>query len=146
MAERSLRASEVGILQLSDWNEQSDQLHVRRVKNSVPQVYRLLSAEAKALRAWLKIRGRSPGPLFPSQKPRDGGLGMNRSQVYRLFQKYCKAAGLSRVKSHPHALRHSAGVRISLASGDSAGAMDAIRDRLGHRQKQSASRYLGRTR
>jgi integrase len=140
---RALRCAEVEILQLSDWNDRDgQQLQVRRLKNSISQVYRLSPAEAKALRAWLRIRGLAPGPLFPSRKSRAGGLGINRTQCFRLFQKYCRAAGIPAFKSHPHAMRHAAAMTLRAGGGSA----EAIGERLGHRSKRSASRYLRRSR
>ena len=139
---RGLRGCEVGLLQLSDWNDQDGVLRVRRAKNSISMTYRLPAAEAAALRAWLKIRGRAPGPLFPSQKHRAGGLGINRSQIFRLLQKYCRAASIAPDKAHTFSLRHACAVHIRAAGGSEA----AIRERLGHRAPQSAKKYLKRGR
>ena len=139
---RGLRGCEVGQLQFSDWNDQDGVLRVRRAKNSISMTYRLPPAEAAALRAWLRIRGRAPGPLFPSQKPRAGGLGINRSQIFRLLQKYCSAAAIAPEKAHTFSLRHACGVQIRAAGGS----VDAIRERLGHRAPQSALKYVRRLR
>jgi integrase len=62
MYHRGLRASEPGLLQLSDWNDRDGLLHVRRGKNSICQEYRITAVEADALGAWIRIRGRHPGP------------------------------------------------------------------------------------
>ncbi len=142
VAGRGLRGCEVGLLQLSDWNDQDGVLRVRRAKNSISMTYRLPPAEASALRAWLRIRGRVPGPLFPSQKHRAGGLGINRSQVFRLLQKYCRAASIAPEKAHTFSVRHACGVRIRAAGGS----VDAIRERLGYRAPQSALKYVKRGR
>ena len=70
------------MLQLSDFNEKEGLLHVRREKGSISQDYQILPVELTALRAWLKIRGRDPGPLFPSRQKRAGGLGIHRNQLF----------------------------------------------------------------
>ena len=136
---RGLRASEPGLLQLSDWNEREGLLYVRRGKNSISQDYPLLAIETAALRAWVKIRGRDAGPLFTSQKgPRKEGFGIHRSQLFDLFRRYCKAAGIRTEKAHLHALKHSCGTHLS-ENGESA---EDIKDWLGHRAASSTAIYL----
>jgi integrase/recombinase XerD len=135
---RGLRSHEPGLLQLSDWNERDGLLHVRRGKNSISRDYRLMPAEATALRAWLKIRGRAPGPLFPSRQIRAGGLGIHRNQLDRLYRGYCAAAGIRPEKAHMHAIKHSTGTHLA-ERGNSA---DIIQDWLGHRAASSTQVYM----
>jgi integrase len=135
---RGLRSSEPGLLQLSDWNERDGLLHVRRGKNSISRDHHLVGVEAAALRAWLKKRGRDPGPLFPSRQRRAGGLGIHRNQLDRLFRNYCHAAGIRPEKAHMHALKHSCGTHLA-ERGNSA---DVIQDWLGHRAASSTQVYM----
>lgn len=135
---RGLRSSEPGLLQLSDWNEVDGLLHVRRGKNSISRDHRLVTEEAKALRAWIRIRGRDPGPLFPSRQHRAGGLGIHRNQLDRLFRRYCADAGIRPEKAHMHALKHSCGTHLA-ERGNSA---DEIQDWLGHRAAKSTQVYM----
>jgi integrase len=138
MYHRGLRASEIGLLQLSDFKEKEGILYVRRVKNSLSQDYELLPAEMSAMRAWMKIRGHAPGPLFPSQKgPRAGGLGIHRNRLFELFRGYCKKAGLRDEKAHLHVWKHSAGTHLSERGETS----QDIQDWLGHRAASSTSVY-----
>ena len=136
--QRGLRAHEVGLLQLSDWNERDGLLHVRRGKGSISRDYRITPAEATALRAWLKIRGREPGPLFPSRQKRAGGLGIHRNQLDRLFRRYCAEAGIRKDKAHLHSLRHSAATHL-LERGNPA---DVIQDWLSHKSLKSTEVYM----
>jgi integrase/recombinase XerD len=136
---RGLRSSEPGQLQMSDWNEKDGLLYVRRGKNSISRDYRLTREEAKELRAWLKIRGRAPGPLFASQKgARPGKLGIHRNQLDRLFRKYCREAGIRPEKAHMHALKHSCATHMS-ERGESA---EVIQDQMGHRAASSTAVYM----
>ena len=135
---RGLRSGEVGLLQLSDWNERDGKLFVRREKGSESKEYRLVTHEATPLRAWIKLRGRGPGPLFPSRQKRAGGLGIHRNQLFRLFRGYCAAAGIRPEKQHMHALKHSCGTHLS-EMGNSA---DVIQDWMGHKSAQSTQVYL----
>ena len=135
---RGLRASEPGLLQLSDWNERDGLLFIRRGKNSISRDYRLTAIERTALRAWLKVRGRAPGPLFPSRQKRARGLGIHRHRLDQLFRGYCKTAGIRPEKSHMHALKHSCGTHLS-ELGESA---EMIQDSLGHRAASSTQIYM----
>lgn len=136
--QRGLRSHEPGIMKLSDWNARDGLLHVRRGKNSISRDYRLTPIEATALRAWLKVRGDAPGPLFPSRQIRAGGLGIHRNQLDRLFRRYCAAAGIRPEKAHMHALKHSCGTHLA-ERGNSA---DTIQDWLGHRAISSTQVYM----
>ena len=62
---RGLRASEVGRLDLADYRAVHGRLFVHRLKGSISNEYLLTAAEQTALRAWLRVRGLVPGPLFP---------------------------------------------------------------------------------
>jgi integrase/recombinase XerD len=136
---RGLRSSEPGQLQMSDWNEKDGLLHVHRGKNSICRDYSLTREEVKELHAWLKIRGRGPGPLFASQKgPRPGKLGIHRNQLDRRFRAYCREANIRAAKSHMHILKHSYGTHLA-ELGYSA---ETIQDLMGHRAPSSTALYL----
>src|SRR5262245_40165602 len=104
---RGLRASEVGKIQLSDWNRNLDRLRFIRLKGSSGGEYHLTAREVKALRAWLRIRGMEPGPLFTSRQSR--GAGISRKRLHELMQKYGRLAGLPPELCHLHTLKHSCG-------------------------------------
>jgi type 1 fimbriae regulatory protein FimB len=68
MYHHGFRASEPGKLMLSDYRPGpgKPRLRVVRLKGSVTGVeHRLLDLELAALKAWLRVRGMAPGPLFP---------------------------------------------------------------------------------
>ena len=92
MYHRGLRASEIGILQLADWNQASGRLQVHRLKGSYSLDYQIKPVEVKALRAWLRVRGKAPGPLFPSRLKRKKGI--TRWPIFRLMRHYCALAGI----------------------------------------------------
>jgi integrase len=140
---RGLRSSEPGQLQLSDWNEREGTLYVRRGKRSISRDQFLNAIERAAIRAWLKVRGHEPGPLFPSAHgPRAGGaglsLGIHRNRLDELFRQYCRAAGIRAEKAHMHVLKHSCGTHLA-ERGESA---DMIQDYLGHRAAKSTAIYM----
>jgi integrase len=102
-------------------------LFLYRGKGSISREHSLVDNELRALRAWIKERGTTPGPLFPS---RQGSKGISRFQLDKLIKKYCKFAGIKRDKAHFHALKHSCGTH--LAERDATA--DEIQDWLGHRE------------
>ena len=139
---RGLRASEVGMLQLSDFNERIGKLFVHRLKGSDSASQKLLSVELTALRAWVKERGPRPGPLFPSQMGvRVGKLGIHRNRLDQLMKTYCALAGIPGAKAHMHALKHSCGTHLA-EMGQSA---HFIQDHLGHINSKSTDVYMNFT-
>src|SRR5437899_8887546 len=65
-----LRASEVGMLQLRDYDPKAHKIFIHRLKGSNSGHHHLMREEARALRAWLKVRGSFPGPIFLSKQKR----------------------------------------------------------------------------
>lgn len=130
---RGLRASEVGLLQMADFKRGSGRLAVRRLKGSRPGEFPLLPAELASLRAWLRVRGDAPGPLFPSQM----GRPIGRSQLHLLMRKYGELAGLPAHLRHFHALKHSCGTHVL----DRLGSLEICREWLGHVSIQSTEVY-----
>jgi len=136
---RGLRAHEAGLLQMSDLDMKDGTLFVRRGKNSRCQTYRLIPFEMHPLTIWLRERGKQPGPIFPSQKgARPGRLGMERTQIWRLFQRYCEKAGIRAEKRHPHCLKHTCATRLAENNNPA----DVIQDWLGHRSARSTDIYM----
>lgn len=130
---RGLRASEVKLVQLSDWNRERDRLRFSRLKGSNGGEYHLTSREVRALRAWLKVRGLEAGPLFPSRN----GSGISQQMLDVLMKRYGKAAGLPLDLCHTHALKHSAATHL-LNRGES---IEDVQDHLGHANIQSTLVY-----
>ena len=100
---RGLRASELGKLRLDSFDSKAGRLRFNRVKGSRGGNDLLSPVELKRLKAWVKVRGNEPGPLFPSRHHR----GIGRCMVFLLFRAYAAAAGLPSEKRHPHVLKHS---------------------------------------
>jgi len=132
---RGLRATEPGLLELSDWDPADSSMWIRRLKGSKSARYPLLPAEEKAIRGWTKVRGVAAGPLFTSRK--HGRLG--RIQVYRLMQRYCLAAGIPLELAHPHALKHSCGHHLV----DQGVPIVIVQSWLGHKNIQNTMIYVG---
>ena len=107
-----LRASEIGLIQLKDWRRgtslEMDRLFLRRLKGSIGGETILVNAAATALRAWLRIRGSAPGPIFTSRNHQP----ISRRRLDELMKRYCKLAGVPAEKSHFHALKHTCGTLL----------------------------------
>jgi site-specific recombinase XerD len=59
--------------------------------------------ESRALKAWLKLRGSAPGPLFPSHK----GRPISRQMLDTLVKHYAAAAGWPAKLRHCHSFKHA---------------------------------------
>jgi integrase/recombinase XerD len=129
---RGLRAAEAGQLRLTDWDRTEHRLFVHRGKGSVSGAYPLSPAENRALKAWYRVRGAAPGPLFASRE----GKGISRQMIFVLYREYAIRAGLPKNLRHPHCLKHSIGTHL-------AGLVDvmAIKDWLGHVDIRSSLVY-----
>ena len=130
---RGLRASEVGRLQLSDVRLKDDRIQFERLKGSNGGLYHLCASELKALRAWLRVRGNEPGPLFPSRE----GRGISQQMLDVLMKRYGAAAGIPADKRHMHVLKHSCATHL-LERGES---IEDVQDHLGHRNIQNTQIY-----
>ena len=130
-----LRASEPGILDLSDFRDRDQVLYIRRKKGSISREHALVDSAAKAIRSYIREeRGTEPGPLFPS---RQGRNGIGRDQLDVLMKRYCSQAGIRPEKAHLHALKHSCGTHLS----DRGATAQEIQDWLGHRDSKSTDIY-----
>ena len=130
---RGLRASEIGRLTIGNLDLKAGRLKFHRLKGSRGGNDLLSPAELKALKAWLKVRGTKPGPLFPSNR----GKGISRQQIFVLMRKYGEAAGLPVEKCHPHILKHS----IASYLVDKNVEILKIQRWLGHRSINSTLHY-----
>ena|ERR1700722_104698 len=144
---RGLRASEIGSIPWSAWNQKKRVIWITRGKGSLSGEYPLAPAEHKALLAWKELRGNEPGPMFSSRESSTftlaaGGkgkknAGIGRGMIHLLFCGYATKAGLPEHLRHEHALKHS--ICTHLVSKD----VDvlAIKDWVGHRDIRSTLVY-----
>src|SRR5450432_4155260 len=97
---RGLRASEIGLLPWSAWDQKKRKVYVFRLKGSLAGEFPFSPAEHKALTAWKEIRGNEPGPMFPSRESSTftafekgkKSAGIGRGMIHVLFVKYATAA------------------------------------------------------
>lgn len=131
---RGLRASEVGMLKLSSYIKDKGKLRVIRLKKSMSGEFLLSPAEQKALKAWLKVRGPEPGPLFPSNRRR----GISRKMLDVLMKKYAAEAGIPAGRKHRfHALKHSIATHLVERGVE----VLQVKNWLGHRSINSTLEY-----
>jgi integrase len=130
---RGLRASEVGMLQMSSYIKDRGRLRVVRLKRSLAGDFLLSPQEQKALKAWLKVRGTHPGPLFPSNRKR----GISRQRLDALMRQYGEAAGIPDHKRHFHVLKHSIATHLVERGVE----VLQIKNWLGHRSINSTLEY-----
>lgn len=129
---RGLRASEIGLLNLGDL-QRSGKLSVTRKKGSFGGLYKICQSEARALKAWLDVRGDHPGPLFPSRR----GSPISQQMLDVLIKRYGALAGIPREKCHMHSLKHSCATHL-LEKGES---IEDVRDHIGHTNIQNTLIY-----
>lgn len=129
---RGLRASEVGKLTLSSYDDKKGRLHVRRLKRSLDGSFLLSPGELRALRAWIRTRGDRPGPLFLSRN----GRGIGRRMLDVLMRKYGAEAKIPAHLRHFHSLKHSIGTHLMGKLG-----LAEVQRWLGHRDIKSTQVY-----
>jgi integrase/recombinase XerD len=142
---RGLRASEIGLLPWSAWDQKKRKVYVFRLKGSLAGEFPFSPAEHKALTAWKEIRGNEPGPMFPSRESSTftafekgkKSAGIGRGMIHVLFVKYATAAGLPEHLRHEHSLKHSICTHL-IAKGAS---LYDVKDWAGHRDIRSTMVY-----
>jgi integrase len=141
------RVSEMCDLRLSDIDFENNLIHIRRKKNSEDSLQPMSAKEIATLRDYLKIRPQVDSDVVFVSREQSGALNtesetgvrhrMSRSQVFRIFQNICEAAGIPPEYRHCHVLKHTL-ARILLASGQNA---FMVQKALGHRSIQSTLAY-----
>ena len=130
---RGLRASEVGLLAFEHLRLGHRRLYVTRLKGGRSGEFPLTDREMRALRAWLKVRGNQPGPLFPSRVSRPIG----RRRLDELMKRYGAIAQIPASKRHFHCLRHSCATELVERDVD----ILLIQDHLGHADIRNTQIY-----
>ena len=136
-----LRASEIGLLQVSDIDFETMRLNVRRLKGSHSGVNAIHPDEARYLKAYLKARNSESPYLFLSKR----GLPISRQMLDVLIKDYGDKAGIPEDKRHFHVLKHSIATHLLDAGAD----IKHVQDWLGHANIQNTEIYAklsGKTR
>src|SRR5215831_10046823 len=136
------RAQEICNLRISDINFHNEQIHIARLKGSLPSTQSLLKVkgnslfdEKAALKAWLAVReADADNYVFNSQK----STQMNRVTVFKLFREIARKAGLGESLQHPHVLKHTAAMLLVQQGANAF----LIRQALGHKSFDSTLAYV----
>ena len=141
------RVSEICDLRIGDINFEQGTIHIRRKKNSEDSLQPMSPKEVQALRDWLKVRPTVDSDVVFVSRESSGSKNtatepaaayrMSRSQVFRIFQSICEAAGIPRSHWHCHVLKHSL-AKLMLAKGANA---FTVQKALGHKSIQSTLAY-----
>ena len=132
-----LRASEVGLLRVTDLDFKQLRLMLHRVKGSLSGPHPFQPDELKTLKRYLRSReGRSP-ILFPSRR----GTPIDRTTLHKLMRKYGGEAKLPQDKRHFHVLKHSIATHLLDAGAD----LRFVQDWLGHANIQNTVVYAALT-
>jgi integrase/recombinase XerC len=126
-----LRVSELTGLDLDDVDTSERTVRVLG-KGRKERVVPFGSKAARALGAWLAIRGDRRGPLFFAAR----GGRMNPRAVYGLVRGSARRAGITR-KVSPHTLRHSFATHLLDGGAD----LRVIQELLGHSRLSTTQRY-----
>lgn len=128
-----LRASEVGLLRVSDLDFKRLRVMLHRLKGSLSGEHPLQADEARALKAWLKNRVTDSPVLFPSRR----GLPISRQMLDVLMKRYATAAAIPEDKRHFHVLKHSIATHLLDAGAE----LRFVQDWLGHSNIQNTIIY-----
>jgi type 1 fimbriae regulatory protein FimB/type 1 fimbriae regulatory protein FimE len=128
-----LRASEVGLLQRSDFDDKQLRLNIYRLKGSLSGVHPLQADEVRILKSYLRTREDSLPYLFPSRK----GAPISRAMLDVLIKGYGETAKLPDDKRHFHVLKHSIATHLLDTGAD----IRFVQDWLGHANIQNTVIY-----
>ena len=129
-----LRASEIGMLHLQDFDFQKQRVMIHRLKGSISGVHPLQADESRILKSYIKMRtGQSP-TLFVSNR----NLPISRKTLDVLMKQYGEKAKLPSNKRHFHVLKHSIAThQLDTAEAD----IRFVQDWLGHANIQNTVIY-----
>lgn len=108
-----LRASEIGLIKLTDINMEKKEIYFKRLKGSNNNTLRILDMNVyMSLLEYLQYREQhciDSSYLFVSQK----GKPISRKTLDTIMKKYCRAAAIPTEKAHMHTLKHTRAVDMA---------------------------------
>ncbi len=130
----ALRASEVGLLKIEDYNSIKNELYCKRLKGSFNNTLRLNKITAAALKKYIN-QAKPEDILFSSRENNP----ISRQMLDRLMKKYCASAGIKdRSKWHFHSLKHSRAVHLAEQGLD----IKEVQYWLGHKEVNNTMIYF----
>ncbi|MFL0267660.1 tyrosine-type recombinase/integrase [Candidatus Clostridium radicumherbarum] len=132
-----LRASEIALIKLQDYNSLKSELYCKRLKGSCNNTIRLDSKTKEVLDKYIidkEITSNSE-VLFKSQK----GNPISRQTLDYLMKKYCLLANIEdKSKHHFHALKHTTAVHLAESDMD----IKELQWWLGHKSVSNTEIYF----
>lgn len=111
-----LRASEIGLIEITDFNVKKRTVFCRRLKGSVSNVLKIVDERVfTELEKYYQERIKAPSTskyLFPSKS----GQPINRRTLDILMKFYCSFTTISRDKWHFHTLKHTCAMELIAVS------------------------------
>lgn len=132
-----LRASEISLIKLENYNSEKGELFCRRLKGSKNNTIRLDKNSKKALDNYIKKYNitNSYDILFKSQ----GNKPISRQTLSYLIKKYSCAAGIEdKTKHHFHAIKHTTAVHLAESDMD----IKELQWWLGHKAVSNTEIYF----
>ncbi|MDI9241922.1 tyrosine-type recombinase/integrase [Fusibacillus kribbianus] len=137
----ALRVSEIGLLQISDYNPYRNSIHCQRLKGSCSNTLRIIDpVVSDVLNRYLQIR-KSLNTLSPYLFLSQFNAPISRKRLDGLIKQYGEQAQIPPDKCHFHVLKHTRGVELADAGLD----MREIQYWLGHKNMANSQRYLSYT-
>lgn len=133
MYHAGLRASEVGLLEMRDYSPRTERIMIHRLKGSNSGEHPMNRETARALRAWLKVRGSGPGAIF---RTRLGGP-IGRKMLDKLTKHYAAIAKWPAKMAHCHVFKHACCTHL-LSRGFN---IEQVQDWVGHANVQNTIIY-----
>ena len=128
-----LRASEIGLLQISDLDLRRLQLRIHRLKGSFGGQHVMQPDELRAIKAWLRNRPHESPYLFTSNRRSP----ISRITLDKMIKGYGEKAKLPSQKRHFHVLKHTIATHLLEAGAD----LRFVQDWLGHSNIQNTVIY-----
>lgn len=133
----ALRASEIALIRLQDYNAGKGELYCKRLKGSCNNTIRLDSKTKAALDKYISEANISSNSevLFKSQKNKP----ISRQTLDYLMKKYCMLAKIDdKSKHHFHTLKHTAAVHLAESDMD----IKELQWWLGHKSVSNTEIYF----
>lgn len=138
-----LRVSEFINLMLGDIDIKNKTIKIRPLKRKsrTKHVFPLSDKLKKIIINWLQDRPKTNDKHFMVCRHVKNGRvsygAMSRTNIFKLFRRYCKLVGISEDHQHPHVLRHSYAVACAMKGID----LYSVKELLRHARVSSTEAY-----
>ena len=132
----ALRVSEIGLLELEDFNDIKNELYCKRLKGSNNNTIRIENKDVlRAFRRYLRKREGKSSYIFLSRV----GKPISRKTLDRYMKEYCEKAGIKdKTKWRFHTLKHTRAIDLAECGCD----LKDIQYWLGHKEISNTQIYF----